>query len=49
VLALAAAALALARRPGWRVAHGALVQRAERSTDRRQAELVAAVRGILGD
>lgn len=49
VLALAAAALALARRPGWRVAQGALVQRAERSTDRRQAELVATVRGILGD
>jgi hypothetical protein len=49
VVALAAAALALAMRPGWRVAHGALAQRAERSTDRRQAELVANVRGILGD
>ncbi len=48
-LALAAAALALAVRPGWRVAHGALVERTERSTDRRQAELAATVRGILGD
>jgi hypothetical protein len=38
-----------AQPPGWRLAHGALVQRAERSTDRRQTELVATVRGILGE
>ena len=48
-LALAAAALALAVRPGWRLAHGTLAERAERSTDRRQAELAATVRGILGE
>jgi len=49
-LALAAAALALvAVRPGWQLAHGTLAERAERSTDRRQAELAAAVRGILGE
>jgi Sigma-70, region 4 len=48
-LALVAAALALAVRPGWRVAHGALMERAERSTDRRQAELAATVRSILGE
>jgi hypothetical protein len=50
LLTLAAAALlALALRPGWRVANGALAERAERSTDRRQAELVAEVHGILGE